>query len=125
MGWHLIGLPERIVKPPYEEQARRLFDRFDDLRERIDRDDRRWMDAYGEAALLFLHEGELPDDELMCEVVLANGEFMGLLRHYCRGGDPEVMAAFDQAARAHGEARAAAIARVAAMAAEGRLVSSA
>ncbi len=123
VGWHLIGLPERMVKPPYENQAQRLFDRFDDLRGRIDRDDSRWMDAYGEAAMVFLHEGELPEDELMCEVVLANGEFMGLLQHHVGHGDAEVMAAFDQVAKAKGKKRATAIARVSAMAAEGRLVS--
>ena len=123
VGWHLIGLPERIVKPPYEEQAQRLFGRFDDLRERMDRDDRRWMDAYGEAAMIFLHEGELPEDELMCETVLAYGEFFGLLQHYLGRGDSEVMAAFDRVAKARGKARAAAIVRVQAMGAEGRLVS--
>jgi hypothetical protein len=123
VGWHLIGLPERIVKPPYEDQAQRLFDRFASLRERIDRDNKEWFEELAEAGVRFLHEGELPHDELLCEAVLANGEFMGLLQHHVGHGDAEVMAAFDQVARAQGEARAAAIGRVQAMAAEGRLVS--
>ena len=45
------------------------------------------------------------------------------VRSTCGVGDPEAMAAFDQAARAQGEAQAAAIERLQAMAAEGRLVS--
>ena len=117
------GLPW-MVKPPYEEQAQRLFDQFHDIRERIDRDDRQWMDAYGEAAMVFLHEGELPEDELMREAVLAYGEFFGLLQHHVGHGDPEVMAAFEQVAKGRGKKRLAAIARVRAMAAKGRLVSS-
>ena len=60
----------------------------------------------------------------MCEAVLANGELMGLLGHYLGHGDPEVMAAFDQVAKATGADRDAAIARVRALAAEGRLMPS-
>ena len=63
------------------------------LRERINRDDKRWFEDFDEAAFLFLREDELPDDELMCEAVLANGEFMGLLGHFLGHGDPQVMAA--------------------------------
>ena len=123
VGLHVLGFPECLAKPPYEDQTQRLCDRFASLRERLDQDDRGWMDGFGEAAILFLHEGELPDDELMCEAVLANGEFMGILGHFLGHGDSEVMAAFDQVARARGEARAAAIVTVQAMAAEGRLLS--
>ena len=81
------------------------------------------MDAYGEAAMIFLREGQLPEDELMCEAVLGFGEFFGLLQHRVRHGDPEVMAAFDQVAKTRGRKRLAAVERVRAMAAEGRLVS--
>ncbi len=123
VGWHLLGFTERIVKPPYEEQAQRLFDRFADLRGRIDRDDKQWFENLADAGCRFLNEGELPDDELLCEAVLANGEFFAVLRHYVGQGDPEVMTAFDQVAKAKGKKRASAIARVSAMAAEGRLVS--
>ena len=73
--------------------------------------------------MIFLHEGELPEDELMREAVLAYGEFFGLLQHYHGHGDAEVMAAFDQVAKASGKKRVTAIAKVQAMAAEGRLVS--
>ncbi len=59
----------------------------------------------------------------MSEVVLANGEFMELLQHYLGRGDSEVMAAFDRVAKARGRKRAAAIVKVRAMAAGGRLVS--
>ena len=59
----------------------------------------------------------------MCEAVLANGELMGVLGHFCGECDAEVMAAFDQLAQAKGADRDAVIARLQAMAAEGRLVS--
>jgi hypothetical protein len=55
---------------------------MDALRQRIDRDDRAWGDAYGEAAVRFLHEGELPSDDLMVEAMLAYGELIGLVAHY-------------------------------------------
>ena len=80
------------------------------------------LQAYHDAWKRF-PQGELPDDELMCEAVLTNGEFMGVLGHFLDHGDAEVMAVFDQAARAVGADRDAAIARVRAMAADGRLVS--
>ena len=124
-----LRIPWRWVKDcwgwtsyPHEDQAQRLFERFEDLRERIDRDDQGWFDDLAVAGVRFLNEGELPGDELLCETVLANGEFFGLLRHYVGQGDAEVMSAFDQVATARGEARAAAIAGVQAMAAEGLML---
>ncbi len=66
-----IGFPDCIVTSPCKRQAKRLFKRFDSLREWSDRDDREWMDEVGEAASLFLHHGVPPDDELMLEAALA------------------------------------------------------
>ena len=58
----------------------------------------------------------------MCEAVRANGELMGLLQHNVGEGDAELMAAFDQVAKVRGKKRSAAIAKVRAMAGEGRLL---
>ncbi len=122
VGLHLLGMPECLAQPPYEEQAHRLFDRYAELRKRINRDDKRWFEACSEAVGMFRTYGELPDDELLQDAVLADGEFLLLLRHDCGEGDPEFMAAFDVAARATGEERAAAIDQVCEMVREGRLV---
>ena len=35
VGLYLLGFPERFVKPPFEEQAQRLFERFAVLRDRL------------------------------------------------------------------------------------------
>jgi len=121
VGLHLLGFPECLAKPPYEEQAHRLFDRFASLRERIDRDDPVWFEDLAAAQGRFLREGELPDDELMREAVLANGEFVGLLAHTCGHGDGALMAAFDRVARTAGADRDAAIASLRELMAGGRL----
>jgi len=76
----------------------------------------------GEAAWLFLRDGILPEDGLMREVVLANGEFVALLGHRCGDSDPEVLAAYDQIAIAEDAERDSAIKRMCATATEGRLV---
>lgn len=123
VGLHLLGFPECLVKPPYEEQAQRLLNRFASLRERVNRDDKDWFSDAEAAETLFLSTGELPDDELMRETVLASREFTALLGYYCGDGDVEVLAAFDQVARATGPDRDAAIECVQVMAVEGRMLS--
>ncbi len=122
IGLHLIGFPDCIVKAPYKRQAKRLFEQFDSLRERIDRDDREWMDQMNTAARLFLHHGVVPDDELMFEAALANAEMVGLLRHSWGRCDAEVMATLDEVAKAKGAARVAGIEKVRAMVPEWRLL---
>lgn len=122
VGMHLLGFPECLVRPPYKRQADRLFRRMHDLRQRVDQDDREWMDAYGEAAIRFLHEGELPGDELMVEAALANGEFMGLVAHYLGVHNAEAMGAYDRAARGTGAEWAKAIETLQAMGAERTLL---
>jgi hypothetical protein len=122
VGMHLLGFPERLAKAPYKRQAARLFRRMDALRQRIDRDDRAWGDAYGEAAVRFLHEGGLPDDDLMVEAVVAYGELMGLVAHYVGVGDAEVMEAYDRAARDKRGDRASALGRLLELGAGGGLL---
>lgn len=112
LGMHILGFPERWARPPYVKQARRLFLRYDELRERIDHDAGDWWCALQEAVCAFARHGELPADELMRDAVLADAEMDALFLHG-RGRDVgEEMALLDAAARARGAQREAAIERV-------------
>ena len=122
VGLHVLGFPEAVLKPPYEDQGQRLLNRFARLRERIDYDDKQWFEDFEIAANRFLRNGELPQDKLMRDAVLANGEWLWFLAHYVGQGDAEVLAAFDQAAHGSNSRRKAAIGQLEAMAAEGRVL---
>jgi hypothetical protein len=112
VAMHELGYPQRLAIPPYVEQAQRLFARYDDLRERIPQDEPDWFDPVADAIIRFADEGELPDDDLTRDLVLADAEMDALWRHK-RGTDVgELMAALDAAAQAHGEDREDAIVRV-------------
>jgi len=122
LGLHLIGFPERLAKPPYVEQARRLIESYRELRARIDHDDPEWFAPIADAIPRFRRHGELPDDELVQASVLADGELLALIANYCGHGDPEILAAFDTAANADDATRGAALARLQELAREGRLL---
>ena len=94
VGLHLIGWPEMFAKPPYEEQAHRLFARFEDLRTRLPRDDEEWMGRLYEAWQQFERDGSLPDDELMGEGALALAEAFELMRCAVDEGSAQRMAEF-------------------------------
>jgi hypothetical protein len=112
MGWHVLGFPERLAKPPYEKQARRLFARLDDYRERVTCDDEAFFDVMADATVALLWKGELPVDAFLREGALLQAEFDCLWEH-ARGRDvAELMAAFDAVARAKGKGREAAVARL-------------
>ena len=104
----LASLPAAL-----HERQQRLFARYDDLRTRINRfDGDPWFEQAADTVLRFLDTGDLPRDELLRDLVLANAEFDALWRHK-RGQDvAELMAALDRAARAGGAKRTAAVARV-------------
>ena len=88
-----------FAKPPYEEQAHRLFARFDDLRARMPRDDEKWMGRLYEAWRVFERGGSLPEGELMGEGALALAEAFELMRCAVGEGSAERMAVFDRAWR--------------------------
>jgi hypothetical protein len=112
IGMHVLGYPERLVRAPYHKQAERLFARFDELRKHTPQHDDPWFDECSHAAVRFRVTGELPDQELMRDAVLADLEMECLVRHK-RGHDVgELMAALDKAARTKGRAREDAIAVV-------------
>ena len=109
VGLHVLGFPQRLAVPPYEEQAHRLFARREELLDRIDRDDPHWFEPIWEAMEAFRLRAELPGDELVRDIVLAEAE-LAALGHHKRGKDvKEMMTAFDVAARGDGAEREAAL----------------
>lgn len=86
VAMHVFDWQKRLVVPPYEDQAQRLFVRIDNLRGRIPDDDPRWYDAQVDAFLRFRSTGELPNDEVHVEGVLTQIE-MDLLRAHRKGKD--------------------------------------
>jgi len=123
VAMHVLGYPQKWVRPPYEEQAARLFARQDELRERIPNpnEDPDWFEEQVDVTLEFQKTGVLPEDDLRRDALLAHIELDALVLHK-RGRDvSELMMLLDRAARAEGEEREEAIERVCAMAAEGRI----
>jgi hypothetical protein len=121
-GIHVLGLPECLAQPPYVEQANRMIQRFAELRKLINQDDPRWFEALDDAIVVFREFGELPEDQLLHDTVLACEEFQCLQRHYYGDSDPELIAAFDRVASASSEEREVAIEQLQEMARGRRLV---
>lgn len=71
MALHALGYPGRLAIAPYEDQARRLFVRMDELRGKIGGHDAAWFAEQADAVVRFLQTGELPGDELRLEALLA------------------------------------------------------
>ncbi len=112
VGWHLAGMPNCLVKPPYEQQAKRLLERAARLRDEIPQGDQRWTEALGEATQRFQSGGGWPSDPLVLECVLVLGETFTLMRHAAGEEVSEMLEAFARAANAGEEDREAAIAKV-------------
>ncbi len=102
VGMFILGYPKSFAIPPYKRQARRLFARADKLRQRINQDDRRWFNNFGEALEAFLDFGELPEDELLLDAVLVGAEIEALRLHTLGNDVADCMATLDSAARATG-----------------------
>lgn len=117
----MLGFPDILVRPPYEDQARRLLDRYADLRDRVPQGNPRWFDALSAAVGAFRATGDLPRDELMRHCVLQHGEILGLLQHAQGGGDAELMAAFADLHDLAGGLNEAAVSHVQGLARQGRL----
>lgn len=118
---HCLGYPKRLAIPPYEEQAKRLFVRLDNLRGRIPQDDPRWLEDLVKAIATFKQTGRLPNDDLMIEAVLVNVELDQLAAHK-RGRDvSEAMALFNAAQWKEGDEQQEALTQLCALAADGRL----
>jgi hypothetical protein len=112
VGMHVLGYPRRLATAPYEEQGRRLFDRYDEIRRRLDLNPDDDFGPMAEAFLAFEERGELPGDGLLREYVLAEFEIEMLWEHR-RGRDVStVMALLDRVSTATSDEREAAVAEV-------------
>lgn len=112
VGMMLLGWPDLLATPPYEAQARRLFERHAALAQRARADDEHWAAAVAGAMVAFYECGDLPDDELRRDGVLAFAEFRALADHRSGHEVAELLAALDAAATTAGQEREDAIARV-------------
>lgn len=115
VGVHLLGIPQRFARPPFEQQAARLFARCDVLRDRIPQGDPKWFDHLGTAVAAFQERGDLPADQDVREAVLVDAEFRALVRHAAGEDVHAAMAALDAAATADGQHREEAFAALQAM----------
>lgn len=121
IAMHMSGWRKRLERPPYEFQAARLFVRIDNLCGRIPNDDDGWLDAMAEATVRFKVTGELPADDQMAEMVLANVEMDQLIAHKAGKDVAEVMAVLNEVARSEGDAMEAALKRLCEMAKAGKV----
>ena len=112
VGMHVLGYPRRLAKAPYEEQGRRLFDRYDGILRQMDMSPDDDFEPVAEAILAFEDRGELPAEELLRDYVLADYEIEMLRAHKAGRDVAQVMALLDRAAMATGEERDAAVAEV-------------
>lgn len=111
VGMRLLGIPERLAKAPFLEQAERLFTRVGLLRAIMPRDPK-WVGGLEDAVEEFRRGGEWPEDNVLMEAVLVVGELDALVRHAVGQDVGPIMAAFDVAATAVGDERTVAIGRV-------------
>lgn len=119
VGLHLLGFPECLAVPPYEEQAKRLFDRFAVLRTRVGSFGKQWFAELARAVEAFRLDGELPEDELLRDVVLADAELVCLIRHWMGQDVAVVMTALAEAQV--DPAREGAVARLQELVRDGRI----
>ncbi len=118
---HMSGWRQKLVRPPYEFQAERLFVRLDNLSGRIPTDDSRWLDVQAEAVVRFLQTGELPADDLQAELVLVNVEMDQLVAHKAGKNVTKAMGLFNDVAWRKGDAMEAALKKLCEMAKAGKL----
>jgi hypothetical protein len=121
VAMHVWRLETKLTKPPYEDQAKRLFVRLDNLRGRIPHDDPRWIEAQAAAIVRFYATGELPDDEVHLEGVLTQVE-LDLMSAHRQGRDVKAaLKLLGDVAASEGEAFQQAMAKLSEAAKGGRL----
>ena len=104
IGMHYLRVLEELALPPYVRQAKRLFRRVDDLRDRLQHRPN-WHDPIRESIDRFQLTGELPSEQILADAVLVLMEINTLVRHACGEDVRELMARFEEIARAKGKAR--------------------
>jgi hypothetical protein len=124
VAMHVLGRDASLARPPYEDQAQRLFVRRDNLRGRPGSQDSGWSDEQAKAIVAFWQTGALPQDDLQLEALLVHVEFELLVQHK-RGMDvAEAMALLDSVTRGREEEQVAALRKLCEMAAAGQLPAS-
>ena len=74
---HVAGWDQTLVRPPYEHQAKCLLARYDNIRGQLDEQ----VDALNKALAAFRQDGQLPDDDVLMNAVLAHIELEALYGH--------------------------------------------
>ena len=120
VGMQLLGWPECLITPPYEDQARRVLQRLAAMQNRGNRTET-WFSTLASTAAEFFRGGDLPNNDSMREAVLIYGEVLALGRQVGNQADAEVLQAFDDAAQGEGAESSAAVARLQELACAGRI----
>ena len=121
VAMHVYGWESRLTVAPYEDQAKRLFVRIDNLRGRMPSDEQKWFGEVAYAIEKFRADGELPVDDVLAEGVLTQVE-MELLHKHRRGMDvKDVLRVLDRIATRGGKGLAEALAKLKEFAIAGRL----
>jgi hypothetical protein len=79
MALTLLGFPECLAMPENAERADVVFAKLRELRERIP-DDATWFRRLDAAVTRHRATGELPDDGLLADAVVADAELLELMR---------------------------------------------
>ena len=111
VAMHILGWPDRLVRPPYEQQMQRVLQQHAQLRAYWPRTDMWYRDA-ADALASFLTRGELPRDDVFQLYALTIGEMFAIHAHYCGRGGENLLAAYDAVATAPDEERADALRRL-------------
>jgi len=114
---HVSGWDLTLVRPPYEHQAKRLLARQDNIRGRLADDEGK---ALNKALAAFRQDGELPNDDVLMDAVLAHIEFEALYGHKKGHDVAEVMAVLARVQRRDEEVAEAALRELCEMARAGR-----
>lgn len=112
-----------LVKPGFEDQAKRLESRIHALRERLPQGNRAWFERLEHSGTCFWYAGELPADALMREAVLVEAELDTLVKLYWGWAVHDVMKLFNVAATTTGDSRDHAIQKIQEMARTGSFIS--
>ena len=121
VAMHVCGWQARLALPPYENQAKRLFVRIDNLHGRRPSDVHAWIAQLDAAIHKCRATGDLPGDEVLAEGVLTEIE-LALLRGHKAGRDvKDAMAVLAQIAKRDGDELAGELAKLKDLAIAGKL----
>jgi hypothetical protein len=107
----LLGYPHDFVRPEYQTQMQRVQRQLNQVNDQRPVHEA-WDRGARKAVAAFMKHGEIPADPLYYLWAMSVGERFALVGHYFGQGGEELLAAFDAAATAPPEERAAALGRV-------------